>query len=54
MIYTILSARYANEDNTAIVIKTVEAGDIAISEKDTPDIWLKVMGLEIKPYGEIT
>lgn len=38
----IISARYANEDNTAIVITTVEAGDIAISEKDTPALWKEV------------
>jgi hypothetical protein len=53
MTYTIINARYANEDNTAIVITTVEAGDVAISEKDTPELWSQVISLEIKPYGEI-
>lgn len=50
MIYTILSARYANEENTAIVITTQEAGDVALSERDTPELWEQVLELEIKPY----
>ena len=52
MIYTILSARYANEDGTAIVITTFEAGDVAISEKDTPEIWADVIesGINITPH----
>jgi hypothetical protein len=40
---TILSARYANKDNSAIVISTEENGDVAISERDTPDLWVACM-----------
>jgi len=37
--YTINFAKWANENNTAVVIFTMEAGAVAISEKDTPEEW---------------
>lgn len=37
--YTIRSARIANEVGTAIVLTTDEVGDVAISELDTPEPW---------------
>jgi hypothetical protein len=39
MIYTILSASFANTDNTAAIAQTVEAGAVLLSAADTPDNW---------------
>ncbi|WP_414470746.1 hypothetical protein [Microvirga sp. M2] len=39
MSYTISAARYGNSENTAATITTDEAGDIAVSEADTPGLW---------------
>lgn len=39
MIYTFLSAQYANADHTAAVAMTVEAAAVALSAVDTPDEW---------------
>lgn len=39
MIYTILSAKYVNADNTAAIIETKEAAAVLVSEMDTPDLW---------------
>lgn len=35
----ILSASFANEDNTAVVLMTEERGSVLISLKDRPDLW---------------
>lgn len=43
MTYTIISAQYANENNTAAVIRTEEAGAVLLSEKDTPDEWAAML-----------
>jgi len=39
MTYTWLSARYANADNSAVIAKTVEAGDVVLSLEDRPEEW---------------
>jgi hypothetical protein len=39
MTFTIISANYANEENTAAVITTKENGAVAISDIDTPEEW---------------
>lgn len=43
MSYTIISAQYANEDNTAAVIQTEEAAAVLISQADTPDLWADML-----------
>lgn len=54
MTYTILSANYANEDNTAVVIFTKEAAAVAISKADTPKEWQNMLEWaktnEVKPF----
>ena len=52
MIYTILSAVFANEGHTAAVIRTAEAGDVLISQVDTPALWAALDGLAVAPYVE--
>jgi hypothetical protein len=37
--YTIQSAAYANSEHTAAIIQTLEAGSVAISQRDAPDVW---------------
>lgn len=39
MIYTFLSARYANDEHTAAVAITVEASALVLSIEDNPDEW---------------
>jgi hypothetical protein len=39
MNYTILSAKFANEEHTAAVLSTAQAGDVLVSQKDTPALW---------------
>lgn len=39
MTYTILSAQYADPDNTAVVLQTEEAGAVVVSLVDAPDLW---------------
>jgi len=39
MKYSILSAAYANEERTAAIVKTTEAGAILASQADTPELW---------------
>jgi hypothetical protein len=46
--YTIISAQYANPDHTSAVIITEEAAAVAISEIDTPDLWVAMLG-EVTP-----
>lgn len=43
MSYTILSAQYSNAFNTAAILRTIEAGDVAASESDTPELWARLM-----------
>ena len=43
MTYTVLSASYANEDNTAAVVMTEEAAAVAASMADTPDLWAAML-----------
>ncbi len=54
MTYTILSARFANEQSTAAVIATAEAGDVLISQVDTPELWSRLAGVEVAPYPQAT
>jgi hypothetical protein len=39
MTCTILTASFANDDQTAVIIHTVEVGHQAISARDTPAAW---------------
>lgn len=51
MTYTALSAQYANAEHTSAIILTKEAGAVAISERDTPELWEKVLAaLSPSPY----
>lgn len=50
--YTILSTVFANEGHTAAVIRTAEAGDVLISQVDTPAQWAALDGLAVAPYVE--
>ena len=52
MSYTFLSAGYANADQTAIVVQTVEAGAVALSLVDTPSAWEHLLesGIDIAPF----
>lgn len=43
MAYTILGAAYANADNTAAVVRTVEAGAVLAGLVDTPDLWQQML-----------
>lgn len=43
MSLTILSAAYANEDATAAVAQTVQAGAVLLSAADTPDQWAAML-----------
>ena len=43
MSYTIRSAHYANNENTAAVIITDEAGAVLVSEVDTPELWEQML-----------
>lgn len=49
MTYTILSAAYANAEHTAAVIQTQEAGAVMASERDTPQLWASLAG--VQPYA---
>lgn len=51
MNYTILSARYANAEETAIVLHTEEAGAVAICAADAPDLWEKAVSGDVAPYA---
>jgi hypothetical protein len=41
--YTIQSASYANAEHTAAIINTLEAGAVAISQRDAPDVWAAML-----------
>lgn len=49
--YTIQSAIYANDQQTAAVIYTVEDAAVLISVSDTPDLWTQMLtsGVTIEP-----
>lgn len=40
---TVLGAKYANEDQTAAIVTTVERGAVAVSERDRPELWARLM-----------
>lgn len=50
--YTFLSARFANDDATAVVAITEEVAAVAISASDTPEQWHALLqsGVPIAPY----
>lgn len=52
---TFLSARYANEDHTAVDADTADTLHIIISERDRPMLWAELMasGVKIAPYVPI-
>lgn len=51
MMYTILNARYANAQKTAVTLETQQAGSVLISEVDTPELWKKVFSTtKVQPY----
>lgn len=52
MRYTIISAKYANQDHSSAVILTEECSHVVISAKDTPDIWQQMLddGIQPSPY----
>ena len=57
MSYTIKTASWANEDNSAAIINTEEVGHKAISKVDTPEAWDDLQawvaaGNVIRPHGE--
>lgn len=54
--YTISSARYANEENTAAVVETEEAGAVALSAVDTPAEWQVLLnsGVSVQAYAPPT
>ena len=41
MPYTIISARWGNSESTSAVIITRESAAVAISERDTPEAWVR-------------
>lgn len=49
MTYTILSARYANEEGTAAIVQTAQVGAVVASQKDTPALWATLTN--IAPYS---
>jgi hypothetical protein len=51
--YTVMSAAYANAGHTSAIIQTEEAGAVAISSADTPDLWaqLHASGLAIEDFS---
>jgi len=53
--YSVRSARYANEAHTALIAKTNEAGDVAVSETDTPAMWdhVHASGIKIAPFLDL-
>lgn len=51
MNYTVLSAQYANAENTAAVVQTAEAGAVLASTKDTPALWAALT--DIAPYSVV-
>lgn len=53
MTYTILSATFANPEQTAAIIETEEAGAVLVSASDRPDEWATMLAWgEPEPYIE--
>lgn len=53
MSYTIISAAYANPQQTAAVVVTQEAGPVLLSETDTPADWAAMLARGIpKPFTQ--
>lgn len=53
MIYTIISAAYADQENACALLKTEEAGLVLVSAFDTPDEWMELLTWgETNPIGE--
>lgn len=48
--YTPISATYANEDHTAVIMMTEEAGAVVVSERDRPELWAKLAGMTVAAY----
>lgn len=54
MTYTILSAAYANAEQTAAVLQTQEAGAVLASERDTPALWAQMLAVtQPAPYAVV-
>jgi hypothetical protein len=53
MTYIILRANYANSENTSILLKTVEAGDIVVSPLDTPTLWEDALAANPEAYSPV-
>lgn len=51
MTYTIISAAYANQEHTAAVLQTEEAGAVLISDRDTPDLWQQMLAWALTVEG---
>lgn len=39
MSFTITLAQFVNDANTAVILSTVEEGNVLISQKDRPELW---------------
>lgn len=50
---TILSAAYASAANAAVIVTTIERGDILASPESHPDLWarLDAENITVAPYG---
>lgn len=51
MTYTILSAQYANADNTAVVIQTAESGAVCVGKDDAPELWAEAVAGDVAAYS---
>jgi hypothetical protein len=49
--YTIISARYSNEHHSAAIVTTAEAGDVAVSQRDRPDLWEQMLGQTVSAFA---
>lgn len=48
----IVSAQYANAENTAAAIQTTEAGAVLVSLNDTPELWAQMLEGAVAAYVE--
>ncbi len=51
MNYTVLSARFANPENTVAILQTAEAGAVVASIQDTPHLWALLDGVDVAAYA---
>lgn len=51
MNYTVLSARFANPENTVAILQTAEAGAVVTSQRDTPHLWALLDGVAVAAYA---